>query len=84
MGVFGDNYGPDEGSQHMVSMRNKKVYHQKRPLIWSSEFSEVVFLYKNGGRGEGGGRGAGNHGGLHIHLKHLKSTASWIHSFSLL
>ena len=23
----------DEGSQHMVSMRNKKNYHQIRPLI---------------------------------------------------
>ena len=38
-----------------------------------------------GGGGEGGGEAeAGNHGGLHIHLKHLKSTASWIHSFSQL
>ena len=29
----------DEGSQRMVSMRNKKNYHKILPLIWSSESS---------------------------------------------
>ena len=34
--------GSDEGSQHMVSMRNKKNYHKILPLIWGSEYREVL------------------------------------------
>ena len=37
--------GSDEGSQHMVSMRNKENYHQLLPLIWSSEDRFRLFIY---------------------------------------
>ena len=36
--------GSDEGSQHMVLMKNKKKYHQILPLIYSSDNSIFLFL----------------------------------------
>ena len=35
--------GSDEGSQHMVSMRNKKTYHQILPLIKSSDYEKEIY-----------------------------------------